>query len=37
MFIENIFEDVLVAWEKLRMLVCTLVTNKDTEIHDEIG
>jgi len=37
MLIEDIFEDVLVTWEELGMLVSTLETNKDTEIHDEVG
>ncbi len=37
MFVEDIFEDMLVAWEVLSMLVGTLETDKDAEVDDEVG
>lgn len=37
MLVEDIFEDMLVAWEVLRMLVGTLETDKDAEVDDEVG
>ncbi len=37
MLVKDIFEDMLVAWEILGMLVCTLETDKDAEVDDEVG
>ena len=37
MLVEDIFEDMLVAWEVLGMLVGTLETDKDAKVDDEVG